>query len=59
MQWLLGFDRRRRKAFSLLMVFLKRAVPTAKTMYIKSWGRKHIVEKYSCGGKPGHWASKG
>ena len=45
-RWLLGIDRKRRKTFSSLVVFFKRAVPTAESMYVKSRGRKHMVDKY-------------
>ena len=54
MRWFLGFDRRWRKTFSSLVVFLKRAVPTAETMYVKSRRRKHILEEYLWSGKLSH-----
>ena len=54
-QQLLSFDKSRKKAFSSLMAFLKRIVPTTKTMYIKVRGRKHIVKEYMWGGKPSCW----
>ena len=47
MRWLFGFDSRRRKAFISLVVFLKKAVLTVKTMYAKLRGRKYMVEEYS------------
>ena len=45
-RWLLQQYRRRGKAFSSLVVFLKGAVPTAQSMYVKMRGRKHRVEEY-------------
>ena len=58
-RWLLQQHRRRGKAFSSLVVFLKRAVGTAESMYIKMWGRKHMVEEYECGRRPSHCAAEG
>ena len=45
-RWLLQQYRRRGKAFSSLVVFLKRAVGTAETMYVKMRGQKHMIEEY-------------
>ena len=58
-RWLLQQHRRRGKAFSSLVVFLKRAVGTAKSMYVKMRGRKHMVEEYEWGRRPSHWAAEG
>ena len=52
-------DRRRGKAFSSLVVFLKRVVGTAESMYMKMRGRKHMVEEYEWGRRPSHWAAEG
>ena len=59
MRWLLQQHRRRGKAFSSLVVFLKRAVGTAESMYVKMRGQKHIVEEYEWGRRPSHWAAEG
>ena len=59
MRWLLQQNRRRGKAFSSLVVFLKRAVRTAESMYVKIRGRKHMVEEYEWGRRPSHWAAEG
>ena len=53
-QWLPQQHRRRGKAFSSLVVFLKRAVGTAESMYVKMRGRKHMIEEYEWGRRPGH-----
>ena len=53
-QWLLQQHRRRGKAFSSLVVFLKWAVPTAQCMYVKMRGWKHIVEEYEWERRPCH-----
>ena len=45
-QWLLRGYRRRGKAFSSLVVFVKRAVQTAADMYVRITGRKRKVEEY-------------
>ena len=45
-RWLLQGYRRRGKAFSSLVVFLKRAVATATDMHVRVRGRKHKVEEY-------------
>ena len=45
-RWLLQGYRRRGKAFSSLVVFVKRAVQTAADMYVRIRGRKHKVEEY-------------
>ena len=45
-RWLLQGYRRRGKAFSSLVVFVKRAVQTAADMYVRVRGRKHKVEEY-------------
>ena len=58
-RWLLQQHRRRGKAFSSLVVFLKRAVGTAESMYMKMRGRKHMVEEYEWGRRPSHWAAEG
>ena len=58
-RWLLQQHRRRGNAFSSLVVFLKRAVPTAQSMYVKMRGRTHIVEEYKLGRRPSHWAAEG
>ena len=58
-RWLLQQHRRRGKAFSSLAVFLKRAVGTAESMYVKMRGRKHMVEEYEWGRRPSHWAAEG
>ena len=42
-----------------LVVFLKRAVGTAESMYVKMRGRKHMVEEYEWGRRPSHWAAEG
>ena len=44
--WLLQQYQSRGKAFSPLVVFLKRAVGTTESMYVKIRGRKYIVEEY-------------
>ena len=46
MRWLPQKHRRRGKAFNSLVVFLKRAVPNAQSIYMKMRGQKHIVEEY-------------
>ena len=58
-QWLLQQHRRRGKAFSSLVVFLKRVVGIAESMYVKMQGRKHMVEEYEWGRRPSHWAAEG
>ena len=58
-RWLLQQHRRRGKAFSALVVFLKRAIPTAQSMYVKMRGWKHTVEEYEWGRRPSHWADEG
>ena len=58
-RWLLQQHRRQGKAFSSLVVFLKRAVGTAESMYVKMRGRKHMVEEYEWGRRPSHWAAEG
>ena len=58
-RWLPQQYRRSGKAYSLLVVFLKRAVPTTYTMYGNMRGRKHIVEQYEWGRRPSHWAAEG
>ena len=58
-RWLLQQYRRRGKAFSSLVVSLKWAVGTAESMYVKMWGRKHMVEEYKWGRRPSHWAAEG
>ena len=45
-RWLLQGYRRRGKAFSSLVVFVKRAMQVAADMYIRIRGRKHKVEEY-------------
>ena len=45
-RWLLKGYRRRGKAFSSLVVFLKRVVTTATDMYLRVRGRKQKVEEY-------------
>ena len=45
-RWLLQGYRSRGKAFSSLVVFLKRAVTTAADMHVRVRGRKHKVEEY-------------
>ena len=45
-RWLLDGGRRRGKAASSLVVFLKRAVPTASEMSVRIRGRKHTVVEY-------------
>ena len=58
-RWLVQQHRRRGNAFSSLVVFLKRAVPTAPSMYVKIRGQKHIVEEYEWGRRPSYWAAEG
>ena len=58
-RWLLQQHRRRGKAVSLLVVFLKWGVPTAQSMYVKMRGRKHTVEESEWGRRPSHWAAEG
>ena len=58
-RWLLQQHRRRGKVFSSLVVFLKRAVGTAESMYVKMRARKHMVEEYEWGMRPSHWAAEG
>ena len=58
-RWLLQQHRRRGKAFSSLVVFLKRVVGTAESMFVKMRGRKHMVEEYQWGRRPSHWAAEG
>ena len=48
-RWLLRYSRRRGKAASSLVVFLKRAVPTALEMAVRMRGRKYKVVEYDCG----------
>ena len=45
-RWLLQGYRRRGKAFSSLVVFVKRAMQAATDMYVRIRGRKHKVEEY-------------
>ena len=45
-KWLLNYDRRKGKAASSMVIFLKNAVPTAKEMYVGIRGRKYKVVKY-------------
>lgn len=58
-RWLLQQHMRRGKAFSSLVFFLKRAVPTAKSRYVKIRGRKHMVEEYEWGRRSSHCAAEG
>ena len=58
MRLLLQQQRWRGKAFSALVVFLKRAVPTVQSIYVKMRGRKHMVEHYEWGRRPSHWAAE-
>ena len=50
-RWLLHYSRRRGKAASSLVVFLKRAVPTALEMAVRMRGRKYKVVEYDWGRK--------
>ena len=50
-QWLLHYSRRRGKTASSLVVFLKRAVPTALEMAVRMRGRKYKVVEYDWGRK--------
>ena len=47
--WLLSYERRKGKAASSMVVFLKNAVPTAKEMYVRMRGRKYTVVEYQWG----------
>ena len=55
-RWLLKGSRRWRKAASSLVVFTKRAVPTAIVMYMRMRGRKHMVVEYEWDRGPGRVA---
>ena len=55
-RWLLKGSRRWGKAASLLVVFTKRAVPTAVEMYVWLRGRKHTVVEYEWDRGPGRVA---
>ena len=46
---LLSYERRKGKAASSMVVFLKNAVPTAKEMYVRMRGRKYTVVEYQWG----------
>lgn len=50
-QWLLHYSRSTGKAASLLVVFLKRVVPTVVKMTVRMCSRKYKVVKYDCGRK--------
>ena len=50
-RWLLHYSRRRGMAASSLVVFLKRAVPTALEMAVRMRGRKYKVIEYDWGRK--------
>ena len=50
-RWLLHYSRRRGMAASSLVVFLKRAVPTALEMAVRMRGRKYKVVEYDWGRK--------
>ena len=48
-RWLLSYERRKGKAASSMVVFLKNAVPTVKEMYVRMRGRKFTVVEYQWG----------
>ena len=50
-RWLLQWNRRRGKATSSLVVYLKRGHPTAKEMWLRMKGRKYSVDEYEWGRK--------
>ena len=52
--WLLSYGRRRGKAASSMVVFLKNAVPTAKEMYVRMRRRKYTVIEYQWGTRATH-----
>ena len=51
MRWLLQWGRRRGRrrgrSFTSMVVYLRRAIPTAEVMLVHVWGRRHRVEEYS------------
>ena len=51
MRWLQHYSRSRGKTASSLVVFLKRAVPTALDMAVRMRGRKYKVVEYDWGRK--------
>ena len=51
MRWLLHYNRRRGKAASSLVVFLRRAVPTALEMAVRICSRKYKVIEHDWGRK--------
>ena len=55
-RWLLKDSRRWGKAASSLVVFTKRAVPTAFEMYVRIRDRKHTVGEYEWDRGPGRVA---
>ena len=55
-RWLLKDSRRWGKAASSLVVFTKRAVPTAVEMYVRMRGRQHTVVEYEWDRGPGRVA---
>ena len=50
-RWLLQWNRIKGKTSSSMVVFLRRAVPTATDMWVRMRGRKHTVEEYEWGRK--------
>ena len=48
-RWLLRYERRKGKAASSMVVFLKNAVLTGKEMYVRMRGRKYMVVEYQWG----------
>ena len=48
-RWLLSYERRKGKAASSMLIFLKNAVQTAKEMYVRMRGRKYTVVEYQWG----------
>ena len=52
MRWLLQWGRTRGRSFTSMVVYLRRAIPTAEDMYVRVWGRRHKVEEYQWDRQP-------
>ena len=48
-RWLPSYERRKGKAASSMVVFLKHVAPTTKEMNVRRRGRKYIVAEYKWG----------